>query len=641
MTDILEVEGPEPTLTLKPSVRTAIDDPHARSRARARAGEVLDAMADDLAEAAWWSDAWLDRVLVRAATELDAACDRWRDLYRSALGTIAMQTAVILDVTRSQQHKQEAKRLRREAEAQLELLTVEGSDNTSTDFYSYRYLASEGFLPGYSFPRLPLSAFIPGRRGSRKRNDDFVQRPRFLAITEFGPRSTVYHEGARYLVNKVILPVSRDPEGEGLPTERAKVCNNCGYLHQLADGDGPDVCVRCGGLLDRPLGDLLRLQNVSTRRRDRISSDEEERQRQGYEVRTTVQFTDYDGRVAHKSGTVTAADGTELLRLDFGQAATIWRVNLGWTRRKEKGIHGFVLDTERGYWAKDDSATPDDPDDPMSGANKRVVPYVEDRRNCLLVEPVAALEPEQMASLQAALKRAIQAEFQLEDQELAAEPLPTSDIRNVILLFEAAEGGAGVLRRLLDDPQAMARVAAAALELCHYEPDGTDVRHAPNTSEECELACYDCLLSYGNQRDHRMLDRTSIKDLLLALAESTTTSTGGVDPDAHAAFLKQRADTELERRWVDLLVEQRRHLPDEPQKLLPDARCRPDFLYTQLQVAIFIDGPFHDEVDKQQDDAEADARLEDAGWESIRFHHAADWTAILDRYPSVFGADGR
>ena len=30
-----------------------------------------------------------------------------------------------------------------------------------SDFYSYRYFASEGFLPGYSFPRLPLSAFIP------------------------------------------------------------------------------------------------------------------------------------------------------------------------------------------------------------------------------------------------------------------------------------------------------------------------------------------------------------------------------------------------------------------------------------------------------------------------------------------------
>ena len=115
---------------------------------------------------------------------------------------------------------------------------------------------------------------------------------------------------------------------------------------------GPDVCERCDTLLDAPLRDLLRLQNVATRRRDRISSDEEERQRQGYEVRTTVQFTEHEGRVAKRTGLVSGQDGTELLKLEFGQAATIWRVNLGWTRRKDKGIFGFVLDTERGYWAE-------------------------------------------------------------------------------------------------------------------------------------------------------------------------------------------------------------------------------------------------------------------------------------------------
>ena len=41
-----------------------------------------------------------------------------------------------------------------------------GASLYQSDFYSYRYFASEGFLPGYNFPRLPLSAFIPGRRGS-------------------------------------------------------------------------------------------------------------------------------------------------------------------------------------------------------------------------------------------------------------------------------------------------------------------------------------------------------------------------------------------------------------------------------------------------------------------------------------------
>ena len=83
-----------------------------------------------------------------------------------------------------------ARRLRAEAEAQIELLT-EAQRAIQSDFYSYRYFASEGFLPGYNFPRLPLSAYIPGRRRKSGRND-FLSRPRFLAISEFGPRAIVY-----------------------------------------------------------------------------------------------------------------------------------------------------------------------------------------------------------------------------------------------------------------------------------------------------------------------------------------------------------------------------------------------------------------------------------------------------------------
>ena len=37
------------------------------------------------------------------------------------------------------------------------------------DFYSYRYFASEGFLPGYNFPRLPLCVYSGPTRPQRKR----------------------------------------------------------------------------------------------------------------------------------------------------------------------------------------------------------------------------------------------------------------------------------------------------------------------------------------------------------------------------------------------------------------------------------------------------------------------------------------
>src|SRR5437764_11871891 len=122
----------------------------------------------------------------------------------------------------------------------------------------------------------------------------------------------------------------------------------------------------------------------------------------------------------------------------------------------------------------------------MSPRTRRVVPYVEDHKNLLLVEPLQPQSLGQMASLQAALKNAVEVRFQLEDNELAAEPLPDQDDRKLILLYEAAEGGAGVLRHLLDEPEALADVAGAALEVCHFDPDtGTDRGQAPTARERC------------------------------------------------------------------------------------------------------------------------------------------------------------
>ena len=130
-----------------------------------------------------------------------------------------------------------------------------------SDFYSYRYFASEGFLPGYNFPRLPISAYLPGRKSA----DEFLSRPRFLAISEFGPRALVYHEGSRYLINKVILPPREQGQGDLLPTQRAKLCDTCGYLNPVNASGGPDLCERCLAKLPPPLHQLFRLQNVSTK----------------------------------------------------------------------------------------------------------------------------------------------------------------------------------------------------------------------------------------------------------------------------------------------------------------------------------------------------------------------------------------
>jgi ATP-dependent helicase YprA (DUF1998 family)/very-short-patch-repair endonuclease len=626
--DLLEVGSTDPSLRLLDSVQADIESDPARRRARDRAVRVVEGLRGELDRSGWFSDGWLDEVLHQAARRFDLACDRWRGLYRAALAQARAQDEVIRDATRSPDDKRHAERLRREAEQQLRLLT-ETEDYAQSDFYSYRYFASEGFLPGYNFPRLPLSAFIPARR--TKQREEYLSRPRFLAISEFGPRAVVYHEGSRYEINRVILPMQED----GVLTSRAKQCEACGYVHPPHD----DSCQHCGALLPREYDNLLRLQNVATRRRDKINCDEEERLRLGYEIRTGVRFTDDDAPSARTTARL-VADGELLATLTYGRSATIWRINLGWRQRSGSSQNGFVLDVERGYWQKgDQDGAETDADDPMSPRVQRVIPFVEDRRSCLLIEPAEKLDPQQLVSLQSAIKTAIQVTFQLEDNELATELLPDATRPCYLFLYESAEGGAGVLRRLLDDPTAFARVGRQALEICHFDPDtGEDRQRAERATEDCEAACYDCLMHYANQPAHKLLDRQRIKDTLQLMTRARAESSpGGSSRADHLAELRRLAASDLERQWLDRIEGLGLRLPSYAQHHVGVCRTTPDFFYAEQQVAVYIDGPPHDFPDRARRDAGQTEAMEDAGLTVVRFHHEEDWDRVLSRYPHVFG----
>src|SRR6185312_14276323 len=201
------------------------------------------------------------------------AADRWRSLYREALTELDGANDILKTIGASEPAKRRARGQIAEARAALDLLRGEVDDVNQGDFYPYRYFASEGFLPGYAFPRLPLSAFIPAERRTRHGQGDYVQRPRFLAISEFGPGAFIYHEGARYEVNRVSLPARDD--GTGVNLTEIHRCEACGYLN---DGNGPTgygECEHCHSSNLLQMTSLIRLLAVRTRRRDRISADEE------------------------------------------------------------------------------------------------------------------------------------------------------------------------------------------------------------------------------------------------------------------------------------------------------------------------------------------------------------------------------
>ncbi|MBI4321318.1 MAG: DUF1998 domain-containing protein, partial [Chloroflexi bacterium] len=472
--------------------------------------------------------------------------------------------------------------------------------------------------------------------------EEYLTRARFVAISEFGPRSIVYHEGNRYRVSRVVLP----REDSGGRTRSAVFCTKCGYGH-FAERLNVDRCDHCRVLLNagnsRKFDSLLRLESVSTYRVDRISCDEEERLRLGYEIATVYRFGTRDDGSALTREVGYEHNSEAIASATYGPSTTLWRVNLGWNRRRDKNLFGFILDMERGNWSKSEqepNASPDEVD-PLAEPTQlaRVVPFVEDHRNALVLRLNRYVDCGTLLSLQYALKRGIEAHYQLEDSELACEPLPNDDEPNQILFYEASEGGAGVLVRLAEEADALAQVAREALRICHFDPDsGADLRRAERASEDCEAACYDCLLSYGNQRYHASLDRQLLQDTLLPLSRSVAKmGAGGRTREEQRDLLRQLCGSELERQFVNWLYEHNLQLPDRAQVTLDAVMARPDFFYEKAAVCVYVDGAPHQFPERQRRDAAADVALSKLGCLIVRVQGPETWPDKSQEFSWVFG----
>jgi hypothetical protein len=617
-----------PGMPVRPDLVELMNDQSAARRATLTADRLLTALAGELAGSAWWSADWAAEVIAQAPRSFDAACRRWRELYQLAADEKNAAHALNSDTTASPKQREEARRRYQEASRRVELLLNESDAAGQSDFYTYRYLASEGFLPGYSFPRLPLSAFIPGSRG---KDSTWLQRARFLAISEFGPGALIYHEGSTYQVSRIALPRHAEGASAGqVIRTRVRVCEGCGYHHHREAGI--DVCENCGEPLAGVWQDMLQLQQVVTRPRQRISADEEERNRVGFELRTTYRFAG-DGAPAQLHAAV-HRDADTVLDLTYGDAAEVRVTNLGRRGRARKDVHGFNLDLVKGRWLSETQAGAD-PDDDEAAADvqlkARVTPYVEDRRNLAVLRWADPVDDTTAVTAQYALERGIETTFQLEDSELTSEALPDNGNRGRILLVEAAEGGAGVLRRLATEPAALPRAAAEALRICHVDPDT-----GAEDPDACVRGCYRCLLTYGNQTAHERIDRRAVIRLLRALAAGCTSpltpATSGTPaprpadaPGAHRGADPPAAASSRVEQLLDLLAERRMAAPSRVGATIDGVAV--DLVFDDRRAAVILEQPSR---------AMDTMMLAMAGWNVVTVGPDDALPDVISANPSVF-----
>ncbi|MGM0561143.1 MAG: DEAD/DEAH box helicase [Pseudomonadota bacterium] len=516
----------EPKWNLLPHIREAIESPEARENAVPRLESILHALEDQYGDErpSWYSDAgsYSTQVVKKAPASFHQAFERWRGMMISAERSAQDAAATLNDYSISTEERRAAEQRQRMANRQRAIL-LQRNSSENNDFYLYRYLATEGFLPGYNFPRLPLRAYVQPAQDSSKAH--YIQRARFLALSEFGPQSLVYHEGRAYRVNRVQLREAGDQPDGSLSTHSLSICTNCGAAHS---NESHNHCHVCASPLDddTKIDRLFRIETVATYPTDRITANDEERRRQGFDIQTAFFFDTASVRAQQSLND----DLGQVAEVEFAQAATITRINKGLRRRRNPSDRGFFIDPRTGAWVGEQKSE-ESRNDPHA-LRQKIVPIVEDQKNALLMRfPhrwLAELGPARqitLTTLQHGLARGIEAIYQLEEGEIMVEPTPSRDDRRALFFYESAEGGAGALSQLAENREALAQIAAKTLEIMHYDPESLGGDHSnleDTAADSCVAGCYRCVLSYFNQPDHEVIDRRDSQalDFLLRLSRA-------------------------------------------------------------------------------------------------------------------------
>ncbi len=562
----------------------------------------------------WFNDQWIDYQIDRFTMHLNKSLDRWRVLYKSASSQLSRANKTIDGglYSKNSPEMRSAFRDLHQATRQRDLLKNDSGKGISqlSEFYPYRYLASEGFLPGYNFTRLPLRTYIPiGNSG------EYISRPRFIAIREFGPRNIIYHNGAKFRIDQLIVQENESN------LKKAKVSLNSGYYLSDEDYDH-EICpfsqVPLTNDSNRKIFvNLLEMTETKCEETERISCEEEERVSTGFDIDT---YFSVPGGLDTIKTALIKSDTDSFLRLQYLPAAKLIKINKKWRIAKEEG---FPIGLTTGMWKRSNQ-------EESSEEIRRVQLYTTDTADALYIEPIEALalSADGIITLSYAIKRAIENVFQIESNEIGVTQMGGPDQPN-IFLYEASEGSLGILSQFVEDQTLFRGVIMEAINICRFDD--------PNYLEP---ASYNDLLSYYNQRDHLKIDRFLIKDALDKLNVCNLeliTNLGYSNYEEHYQKLMRAIDpnSDTEKKFLEYLYKNELRLPDAAQKRVQGIFSQPDFFY-EPDVWIFCDGTPHNKPEVKERDEETRKAIRNKGDQVIVYYYQDSLDKLVKNRRDIF-----
>jgi len=613
-----------PDLPLSPATQDHLSANEAnRNRVRALFVKVIHDFSPELQNGfyPWFTSDWIDRNINDLSTQLNKAINRWRTLFVYAKNLLESSTDKIksglLAVGSRESKLQKANQ--HQAQLQLDILRnkpTKGKSKRNSEFYPWRYLAAEGFLPGYNFTRLPLSAYIP----ITSEDGDYISRPRAIALREFGPGNRIYHNGRKFVIKQMIV---RDAENQ---MEKAKVCISSGY-YLTGEQYERNLCPFTQRELDNAetvefFQNLLEMASSETVRKERITCEEEERISRGYDVQTYFSVDQAD--MSNTCQAILKNDEETFMNLTFIPAARLVYVNKRWRARSEKG---FPIGLTSGIW-KTVAGSERTSEESEQVASVQL--YTTDVADAVYLEPIEplGLEREGIITLQYALKKAVENVFQVESSEISVASMGKPENPNVFL-YESSEGSLGILSQFVDSPDIFRKVVEEAIKICRFDEEDYQ-----------DAASYDDLLSYYNQRDHKIIDRFLIKDALnklLICSLEINTNRQYQDYDEQYRILRESIDpnSSTEREFLDYLYKNDLRLPDLAQKRVDGVFVQPDFYY-EKNIHIFCDGTPHDKPSVKEDDEWKRQQIISLGHEVLVYYYKDDLAEFVKKRSDIF-----
>jgi len=148
------------------------------------------------------------------------------------------------------------------------------------------------------------------------------------------------------------------------------------------------------------------------------------------------------------------------------------------------------------------------------------------------------------------------------------------------------------------------------------------------------------LLSYYNQREHKIIDRHLIKSALERLQscslELLTTQQFQSYEEQYQWLLKFiDPNSSTERKFLDYLHQQGLRLPDSAQKQLDGIYVKPDFFY-EPDVWIFCDGTPHDNPGVKADDESKRQAILNRGDQVFAYYYRENLAERIASRPDIF-----